>query len=271
MKNPVRAVITGASGGIGADFARLLAARKTNLFLVARRKEQLESLAAELRSQYGIDVEILSLDLCLPDASETLLREATKDGKTVDFLINNAGMGPWRKFTEATLEDHKKIMQLNMVTLTTSTHLFARHMLSHGKPSVILNVASVAAFQPAPRFTVYAPSKIYVKIFSEILSEEMKESNIHVSCLCPGGTATEFLLNNNQTLKSFNPLMASEKVARLGLDGALRGKTVIIPGLMNKIFAFFPRLIPSKWNVKIAGWGMDIAVRETIGQSSHER
>ncbi len=262
-----RAVITGASGGIGADFARLLAARKTNLFLVARRKEQLESLAAQLRSQHGIEVEILSLDLCLADASETLIREATKDGKIVDMLINNAGIGPWRKFTEATLDDHKKIMQLNMVTLTTSTHLFARHMLAHGKPSLILNVASVAAFQPAPRFTVYAPSKTYVKIFSEILSEEMKGTNVRISCLCPGGTATEFLVNNNQTLKGFNPLMSSERVAHIGLEGALRGKTVIIPGLINKLFAFFPRLIPSKWNVKIAGWGMDLAVRETDSRS----
>ncbi len=263
MKNPTRAVITGASGGIGADFARLLAARKTNLFLVARRKEQLEALALSLKSQFGIEVEILSLDLSLPDASEILYNEATKNGKTVDLLINNAGIGPWRKFTEASLDDHKKIMQLNMVTLTTSTHLFARHMLEHKKPSIILNVASVAAFQPAPRFTVYAPSKTYVKIFSEILNEELKNTNVHIACLCPGGTATEFLVNNNQTLKGFNPLMSSEKVARIGLEGALRGKLVIIPGIMNKIFAFFPRLIPSSWNVKLAGWGMDLAVKET--------
>ena len=154
-------------------------------------------------------------------------------------------------------------MQLNMVTLTTSTHMFARHMLAHGKPSLILNVGSVAAFQPAPRFTVYAPSKTYVKIFSEILAEELKETNVRISCLCPGGTATEFLVNNNQTLKGFNPLMSSESVARIGLEGAFRGKTVIIPGLVNKFFSFFPRLIPSKWNVKLAGWGMNLAVKET--------
>lgn len=262
MKNPTRAVITGASAGIGADFARLLAAKKTHLFLVARRKEQLDSLGEKLSSEYGIKVETLALDLSLPDASETLFREATRNGD-VDFLINNAGMGPWRKFVDAKTDDHKKIMQLNMVTLTTSTHLFARHMLAHKKPSIILNVASVAAFQPAPRFTVYAPSKTYVKIFSEILNEELRGTNVHVSCLCPGGTATEFLVNNNQTLKSFNPLMSSEKVARIGLQGAFRQKTVIIPGLMNKIFAFFPRLIPSTFNVKLAGWGMDLAVRET--------
>lgn len=262
MKNPKRAVITGASGGIGADFARLLAARKTNLFLVARRKEQLEALALSLREIYGIQVEVLSLDLCRPDASEILYQEATKTGE-VDLLINNAGIGPWRKFTDATLDDHKKIMQLNMVTLTTSTHLFVKHMLSHKKPSLVLNIASVAAFQPAPRFTIYAPSKTYVKIFSEILSEEMKGTNVRISCLCPGGTATEFLVNNNQTLKGINPLMSSEKVARIGLEGALRGKTLIIPGFLNKLFAFFPRFIPSSWNVKLAGWGMDFAVRET--------
>ena len=262
MKNPTRAVITGASGGIGADFARLLAARKTNLFLVARRKEQLEALALSLRSQFGIQVEILSLDLSLPDASEILFREATKNGE-VDLLINNAGIGPWRKFVDASLDDHKKIMQLNMVTLTTSTHLFVKHMIDHKKSSLVLNVASVAAFQPAPRFTIYAPSKTYVKIFSEILNEELKGTNVHISCLCPGGTATEFLVNNNQTLKGFNPLMSSEKVARIGLSGALSGKAVIIPGLMNKLFAFFPRLIPTSWNVKLAGWGMDMAVKET--------
>lgn len=266
MNNPKRAVITGASGGIGADFARLLAARKTNLFLVARRKEHLEKLAVSLVKEFGVTVEVLSLDLSTPDASETLFKEATKYGE-VDLLINNAGIGPWRKFVDATLEDHKKIMQLNMVTLTESTHLFVKHMLAHKKESLVLNVASVAAFQPAPRFTIYAPSKTYVKIFSEILAEELKDTNVRISCLCPGGTATEFLVNNNQTLKGINPLMASHKVARIGLDGALRGKTIIIPGLVNKIFAFFPRLIPSKWNVKIAGWGMDFAVRETDSKS----
>ncbi len=257
-----RAVITGASGGIGADFARILAAKKMNLFLVARRKDQLEAFAATLKALYGIQVETLSLDLSLPDSSEILFHEATKNG-TVDFLINNAGIGPWKKFTEAPLEDHKKIMQLNMVTLTTSTYLFSRHMLEHKKPSIILNVSSVAAFQHAPRFTVYAPSKTYVKIFSEILSQELKGTNVRISCLCPGGTATEFLKNNNQTLKGFSPLMSSEKVARIGLEGAFRGKTVIIPGLINKMFAFLPRLIPSSWNVKLAGWGMNLAVKET--------
>lgn len=261
-----RAVITGASGGIGADFARLLAAKKTNLFLVARRKDQLEAFAATLKAIHGIEVETLSLDLSLPDASEILYREAIKTGP-VDFLINNAGIGPWKKFTESPLEDVKKIMQLNMVTLTTSTHLFARHMLDHKKPSLILNVASVAAFQPAPRFTVYAPSKTYVKIFSEILSEELKGTNVRISCLCPGGTATDFLKNNNQKLKGFNPLMSSEKVARIGLEGALRGKVVIIPGLMNKLFSLFPRLIPSGWNVKLAGWGMNLAVSEADKKS----
>ena len=262
MKTPKRTVITGASGGIGRDFALLLGQMKSDLFLVARRKDELESLAHDLRSRFGVKVETLSLDLCLQDASEKLFAEATKNGE-VDCLINNAGMGPWRKFVDASLEDHKKIMQLNMVTLTTCTHLFVKHMLSHKNPSLVLNVASVAAFQPAPRFTVYAPSKTYVKIFSEILREELRSTNVSVSCLCPGGTATDFLTNNNQTLKSFNPLMASEKVARMGLAGGLKGKAVIIPGLMNRIFAFFPRLIPSTWNVKIAGWGMDVAVRET--------
>ncbi len=262
MKNSTRAVITGASGGIGADFARLLAARKTDLFLVARRKDQLEAFAATLKALYGIKVETLSLDLSLPDSSEILFREALKNGD-VDMLINNAGIGPWRKFVDATLDDHKKIMQLNMVTLTTSTHLFVKHMLSHKKPSIVLNVASVAAFQPAPRFTVYAPSKTYVKIFSEILDQELKGTNVRISCLCPGGTATEFLKNNNQTLKGWNPLMSSEKVAKIGLQGAFKGKTVIIPGILNKIFSFFPRFIPTSWNVKLAGWGMNLAVKET--------
>jgi short-subunit dehydrogenase len=258
-----RAVITGASGGIGADFARLLAQKKTNLFLVARRKDQLDGLAAVLRAQYEIEVETLSLDLALPEASDILFNEATKNGKKVDLLINNAGIGPWRMFMNATIDDHKKLMQLNMVTLTTSTHLFVQHMLSHKEPSLVLNVASVAAFQPAPRYTIYAPSKAYVKMFSEILNEELKGTNVRISCLCPGGTATEFLKNNNLTLKSFNPLMSSEKVARIGLEKAFAGKTVIIPGLVNKLFALFPRLFPSSWVVKIAGWGMDLAVRQT--------
>jgi short-subunit dehydrogenase len=263
MENLKRAVITGASSGIGEAFANLLASQGVNLIIAARRGEHLNLLASKLTEKFKVSVEVLSLDLTEELAAEKLFQFATQDGKIVNILINNAGVGPYRQFVKTSLDDHKKTLQLNINSLTGLTHLFATHMLGHGKQSHILNVASVASYQPIPKFAAYCASKSYVRIFSEILHYELKDSNVSVSCLCPGGTKTEFLDNNNQKSKSGDAfLMDAEKVAFIGLKGTFAKKSVIIPGLFNKLSCLFPIFLPNSMNLKIAEKALKMAVEE---------
>lgn len=264
MKKINRAVITGASSGIGEAFAYNLASQGVNLVIAARRTEQLNALAKKLTEKFHVSVEVCTLDLNDPEAPEKLLQFATRDGHHVDMLINNAGAGPYRKFLSTPLEDHQKIIQLNLVSLTALCHKFARHMVDKKTPSYILNVASVASYQSVPRFAVYCATKSYVRIFSEIFSYEMKDSNVSVSCLCPGGTKTEFLDTNNQKASKSGDkfLMSPEKVAAIGLHGTFAKKPVIIPGLFNKLSCLAPRFFPSRFNIMMSGKAMDMAVSE---------
>jgi uncharacterized protein len=258
-----RALITGASSGIGADMARVLAAQGTSLVLAARRVEHLDRLASELKASYGIEVEFLGVDLLKKGEVSRLVTFATQQGQTIDLLINNAGMGPWRYFMDTKLETHLDTIELNLTSLTELTHLFSRHMLEHRQRSAILNVSSVAGYQGMPRFAVYAASKTYVRVFSEILHLELKGSNVNVCCLCPGGTETEFLEKSGQRMR-FGPsaLMSSRQVAEVGLAGVQAGKAIIIPGLLNKLMCFFPRLLPSALGMMIAERVMNLAVAE---------
>ena len=263
MKKINRAVITGASSGIGEAFAYNLASQGVNLVIAARRTEQLNLLAEKLTEKFHVSVEVCTLDLNDPEAPEKLLQFATRDGRQVDMLINNAGAGPYRKFLNTSLEEHQKIIQLNLSSLTALCHKFAHHMLEKKTESFILNVASVAAYQAVPRFAVYCATKSYVRIFSEIFSYEMKDSNISVSCLCPGGTKTEFLtVNNQKTLSGDRFLMSAEKVAKIGLAGTFRKKPVIIPGLFNKLSCLAPRLFPNRFNIMMSEKAMTMAVQE---------
>lgn len=263
MKKINRAVVTGASSGIGEAFAYNLASQGVNLVVAARRTEQLNQLAKKLTEKFHVSVEVCTLDLNDPEAPEKLLQFATRDGRQVDMLINNAGAGPYRHFLNTPLEEHQKIIQLNLVSLTALCHKFARHMLEHKKPAYILNVASVASYQPVPRFAVYCATKSYVRIFSEIFSYEMKDTNVSVSCLCPGGTKTEFLDVNNQQTKSGDKfLMSAEKVAAIGLEGTFAKKPVIVPGLFNKLSCLAPRFFPNRFNIMMSEKAMTMAVTE---------
>ena len=259
-----KAVITGASSGIGETFARELASQKTDLILVARREDLLQKLALELKASFNVKIEILALDLSESGSAQKLFDFATRDDQKIDLLVNNAGIGPYRMFVKTELADHKNVIQLNLVTLTEATYLFAKHMLSHGKQSSILNVSSVASYQPIPRFAVYCASKSYVRYFSEILRYELKNTNVNVSCLCPGGTKTEFLDKNNQSLKSkLNVLMPTRNVVLVALNGLERKRAVIIPGIMNKMIVVGLSLLPNSMNLRMSQLAMDIVVQET--------
>lgn len=256
-----RAVITGASSGIGEEFARQLATRGVNLVIAARRTERLVALAEELRQKHSITVEIMTLDLEDPSAPEKLFQFATVNGP-VDLLVNNAGRGPYRHFLKTSLTEHQKVMQLNMVSLTSLCHLFAQHMIEQNKPSAILNIASVASYTPVPRYALYCASKSYVRVFSEILNYELKDTCVSVSCLCPGGTKTEFLEKNNQHSHGDQFLMSVEKVVRAGIEGTLNKRPIIIPGIFNKLSSALPGFLPNSLNMFVSEKAMKMAVKE---------
>ncbi len=248
------AVITGASAGLGADFARQLAAQGWHLVLVARRLDRLQALADEIRNAHrDLEVEVIALDLSLPDAAPTLLERVTARNRQMHALINNAGFGAYGPFDELPWERQHEMLLLNVVRLTELCWLFARHMQAHGQPAHILNVGSVAAFQPTPFFSAYGATKAYVRNFSEGLAWELRDSAIRVSCLSPGATRTEFSDVAGIAVPAFadRTQMESPDVVRRGVAGMLAGKPQIIPGFINHLNAFVSRVLPRQ----VLAWG----------------
>ena len=194
------AVITGASSGIGEQYARQLAARGVDLVIAARRLDRLEKLAKELSSAHDVNVQAIEADLAKTGIAQSLFKAATQSSRQVTILVNNAGIGPFGRFVKGPLERHLETLTLNMHALTELSHRFCGHMLEHGKKSFITNIGSIASYQGASNFAVYAATKSYVRIFSEILGRELRETGISVTCVCPGGTYTEFMEANGQVL-----------------------------------------------------------------------
>lgn len=264
MNRAKRVLITGASSGLGKDFALQLAQQGSNLILAARRTEYLNQLANEIRQRDKVEVEVVTIDLTQDNAAQTLFEASTRNGKTVDMLINNAGAGPFRSFLAAETSEHERVFKLNASSLTSLCHLFGNHMISHGQKSWILNVASVASYQPVQRFGVYCATKAYVRFLSEIIHSELKDTNVSVSCLCPGGTATEFLVANNQSPSKFGTwsLMRSDAVVELAIRKTFAGKRVIIPGTMNKIACTLAKVLPNNLNLWMSHHVMSLGVSE---------
>lgn len=241
-----RAVITGASSGIGEQYARQLGAMGSDLVIVARRIDKLEALANELRKKHRIKVDAIELDLSKPNAALTLFEKSTDQNASVTILINNAGVGKYGPFMEFSLQDHLSTAHINSVVPTELTYRFASHMLLHKRKSYISQVASIASFQPVGYFTVYSASKGYLRYFTESLAFELRKSNISISCTCPGGTYTEFLEQAGQKLTSsgHRTMMTAEDVVRASIQAMLNEKTVFVPGILNKLACFFPRFLP---------------------------
>jgi uncharacterized protein len=241
------ALVTGASGGIGEDLARELAARQYNLVLVARSADKLEALGQELRQKYGIESTAIAMDLSTPDAAEQLTRELESRNLTIDVLVNNAGFGDYGEFW--TLETGKtaQMLHLNITTLTMLSRALLPGMVAR-KRGKIMNVASTAAFMPGPLMSVYYASKNYVLALSEGLSEELAGSGVTVTALCPGpvetGFQTQAAMQDSKLLKNPSGLLSSAEVAKQGIVALERGQRVIIPGTMNQILAMLPRWMP---------------------------
>jgi len=248
------ALITGASSGIGLHFAELFARDGRRPVLVARSGDKLHALAADLSSRYGVEAVAIPLDLAQAGAAERLFEEVERRQIAVDALVNNAGFATFGLFAETALGDEREELQLNVITLTELTKLFLKPMLAR-KRGRILNVASTAAFQPGPYMAVYYATKAYVLSFSEALSSELAGSGVTVTCLAPGPTESSFVerakMDASGLLKAL-PVADSETVARAGYRAMLRGKRLVIPGAMNQITAFLPRIAPRGLIVRVS-------------------
>lgn len=240
----MRALITGASSGIGREIAKYLDSLNCELVLVARNKEQLESLSLELKHK----PKLVVMDLLL-ESNVKSLYVLTKN-EDIDILVNNAGFGNFGKFTETDLVNDLEMIDLNIKTLHMLTKMFLKDMKKKNK-GYILNVASSASFQPGPLMATYYSTKAYVLHLTEAIWYELKKekSNVKISCLCPGPVATNF--NRVAGVKfSVKPLSA-KYVAKYGIDQMLKGKLVIIPGFKMKCARFFGRFLSDKALMKI--------------------
>lgn len=244
MKNT--ALITGSSSGIGLELARVHAAKKGDLVLVARSEKELLNLKAELEGKHGVKVKVVAMDLTAPGASRQLYEGLRAEGVEVDILINNAGFGDFKEFHLANWRKQEGMVQLNVMALTELTHLFLPGMVAR-KRGKVMNVASTAAFFPGPYMAVYFATKHYVLAFSEGISEELRGTGVTVTALCPGGTASGFQAAAAQENSKFvkgKKLPSSEEVAVYGYRAMMAGKVVAIHGVGNQFQAFLSRILP---------------------------
>jgi hypothetical protein len=240
------ALITGASGGIGYELAKLLARDGYDLVLVARNEAKLAQAANGLQKNSAISVKVMAQDLAVPEAPLEIYQELKREDIEITVLVNNAGFGAYGLFREMDLEGMLHMIQVNITSLTHLTKLVLGDMLPK-RAGKILNVASTAAFQPGPLMAVYYATKAYVLLLSEALANELRSSGITVTALCPGPTETGFqeraAMQDSKLLRVVG-VMDAETVAKLGYRGLMKGKTIVIPGLKNKILVQSVRLGP---------------------------
>jgi short-subunit dehydrogenase len=251
MKNT--ALITGASGGIGWELAKVHASRGGDLVLVARNKAKLDELKAELESQFKVSVYTIGKDLSVPDSPREVFEETQKQQIQVDFLINNAGFGDYGMFTETDWSKEEQMLNLNISALTRFTKLYLQEMVKR-KSGKIMNLASTAAFQPGPTMAVYFATKAYVLSFSEAVDNEVRDHGVSVTTLCPGPTESGFqaaAAMGESGLVKGKKLPSSREVAEYGYDAMMKGKTVAVHGLMNSMLSSSTGFFPRKLVVKI--------------------
>ena len=253
------ALVTGASSGLGVDFATILAERGCNLVLVARREERLRKLADELAQRHGVQAHVIAMDLAPLGAAADLYNRLRALNLTVDVLINNAGFGVYGPFTEIAWEREQEMLLLDIVTLVHLSKLFVRDMVGRNF-GYVLQVSSIGAYQPSPTYATYSAAKAFVLSFGEALSYELRGTNVKVSVLSPGVTATEFLdvAGQRRTLYQRLSMMASRPVAEIGIDAMLRGKPSKVAGVMNALTAWSLRFVPRRLQAAMASAAMQL-------------
>ena len=245
------ALITGSSGGIGEDFAVAFAKRKANLILVARREDKLAQLRTRLLEMSpGITVDVIPADLAVPGSAEQLAAKVKDLGRSVDILINNAGVGNHGDFVTQSIAENAAQIQLNCVTLVELTGLFMPAM-TKAKRGLVINVASTAAFQPTPGMAVYGATKAFVLSFTEALWQESKSSGVRVFALCPGATETEFFARTGQEFLT-SGRQTSQQVVDTAMAAIDKSDPTVISGLKNTLLASAYRFTPRKLMLSVS-------------------
>ena len=254
MTNVKTALITGASSGIGLELINLFARDKINLVLVSRNKKKLIEIKKEITSKHEVKVFLYPCDLSCQNSASDVYNFCVSQNLTINYLVNNAGFGIYGDFFEMKFKDIQEMIHLNITSLTELAKYFLINMKkeNYGR---ILNVASVASFQPGPLMSIYSATKHYVLAFSEGIAEELRKDNISVTTLCPGPTISGFqkragFHKNSRLFKS--PLTATSKeVAIFGYKKMMAGKRIVIPGFSNKISTTLVKFIPSTIKTRI--------------------
>ncbi|MFM8370965.1 MAG: SDR family NAD(P)-dependent oxidoreductase [Bacteroidota bacterium] len=239
------ALITGASSGIGYEIAKLFAADKTDLLIVARNEKKLLEIKTEFEEQFKVDVFTVAADLSSNQGIQTVYEVVNSNNLIVNYLVNNAGFGDYGSFIDRSMDKYREMIQLNITSLTELSYFYGKEMVKRGKGR-ILNVASTAGLQPDPNFAVYGATKAYVISMSEAIHKEFENTGVSVTVLSPGATASNFMeradMNNAKLYAS--GVMTSLDVARAGYRGMMKGKLHVIPGFKNKILGFFSGITP---------------------------
>lgn len=247
-------LITGASFGLGVDFATLFAADKYELILVARSEDRLMELQKTLNETYKATSYVIACDLAQHNAAFDLKSELDRRQLQVDVLINNAGFGEFGLFHEIDAVRQQQMIELNVTTLTSLTRLLLPDMIKR-KQGKILNVASTAAFQPGPLMAVYFATKSYVLSFSAALANELKGTGVTVTTLCPGATETQFVknanLDNSKLFKRMKPATSMD-VAKFGVQAMHKGQVVAVHGVVNKLLSWSVKFFPITWQTAMA-------------------
>ncbi|MFN8276648.1 MAG: SDR family oxidoreductase [Chitinophagales bacterium] len=255
------ALITGASNGIGYELAKIHAAKKDNLVLVARNERRLQEIKSELESAFGISVLILPKDLSATNSAAEVYTAVQQQKITVEYLINNAGFGDFGMFYEGDWQKQEQMIQLNITALTHLTRLFLPDMVQR-RSGRIMNVASTAAFQPGPTMAIYYATKAYVLHFSEAVNNEVSDKGVTVTALCPGATESGFqaaAAMEESALVKGKKLPSSKEVAEYGYHAMMAGKPVAIHGFINAIMANSVRLMPRQLVVRVTRMFQDKA------------
>ena len=228
------ALVTGASSGFGKEFADLLAAKKANLVLAARRTEPMEALAADLRQKYGVQVVVEGIDLARAGVGSELKTRFDARGIAIEILVNNAGYGIYGDFLDQPMEKTIDMVQLNIASLTELSYVFGQEMAARGSGYILL-VASVLAFQACPGYASYGATKSYVLNFGEALHTELKSRGVGVTVLCPGLTATSFTEVSGGNVSPFlrMMMMRARPVAEIGIDAMFAGRASVVAGVQE--------------------------------------
>lgn len=247
------ALITGASSGIGEALAWVCAQHGYNLILVARSTNKLDATAAELSQKYDVDVAVRPCDLSIPDAAKKLCGALFDESRQIDMLINSAGVLEHGSFVATSTDDHQRMIQLNVIALTSMLAHLLPSMVERGSGRV-LNIASLGAFQPIPSLATYAATKAYVLSLSEALVEELRGTGVTVTTLCPGPTATNMMINAQEKSDALNNVpdfVVSDvnTVAHKAFRGCIKGDAIIVPGALNHTASLISRATP-KWLIR---------------------